>query len=314
MLDVLNHPTAGRLGSRLKAWWNGEELEANNSNSESREQHTGETEDENFPSPSGVAEWTPQRIASIQCLYGEGVDSPSAAERVRHLINPVGLNEQMTVLEIGARLGTAARLIAKETGAWVDGLEPNEALVEEAMRLSAMEGLTKKAVVRDMKLNDPEIQEHKRDAIIARECLYQMEDREGLFKSLVKLLKPSSHLLVSEFLIVPSKGKEERAAWNALHSEAPLLFELNDIRGAMKNVAFDVRIAKDETKAYKAMLLNDIRQFGETIQKKTLPRELQEWVMWEVEYWARTFDVLNAGGITLHRIHAVSPPEDPTKT
>ena len=54
-----------------------------------------------------------------------------------------GLNEKMTVLDIGARLGTTARLIAKETGAWVDGIEQNDALVEEAARLSAMEGLAK---------------------------------------------------------------------------------------------------------------------------------------------------------------------------
>ena len=62
-----------------------------------------------------------------------------------------------------------------------------------------------------------------------------------------------------------------------------------------------------------AMLLNDVRSFSETLQKGALPRELLEWVMWEVEYWARTYQALQAGGITLHRIHAVTRMEDPTK-
>jgi cyclopropane fatty-acyl-phospholipid synthase-like methyltransferase len=304
---------SGKFGGRLKAWWNGEDDTGGQADPQAGNRAKQETKVQDFPSPSGVAEWTPQRIASIQRLYGEGVDSPSGREQTRELIVPVGLNEKMTVLDIGAGLGTAARLIAKETGAWVDGIEQNEALVEEAERLSAMEGLAKKAVIRKLELSDKEIKAHKRDAIIARETLHRFEDRERLFKTLNDLLKPSSHLLITEFLTVPDKGKDERGEWNMLHQEPPQLFELNEIRDGMKKVGFDVRVAKDQTKIYKAMLLNDIRHFGETIQKEALPRELQEWVMWEVEYWARTFDALDSGGITFHRIHCVSPSEDPTK-
>ena len=220
----------------------------------------------------------------------------------------------MTALNIGARLGTAARTIAKETGAWVDGIEWDEGLVDEAVRLSAKEGLVKKAVIRNLNLDDPEVREHKRDAIVIREFLYQMPERERLFKTLADLLKPSSHLLVTEFLVNPSKGQEERAEWSALHRTVPRLFELDEIREGLNKVGFDVRVAKDETKSYKAALLNDIRKFGDSAADTPLSRELQEWVMWEVEYWARTFAALDAGGITMHRIYAVTPMADPTKS
>jgi len=313
MLQALSNPISGKISGRLKAWWNGEEIAPDQADRQAGERPNGKEVAQDFPSPSGVAEWTPQRIAAIQCLYGDGVDSPSGRERTRALINPVGLNDKMTVLDIGARLGTAARVIAKETGAWVDGIEQNEALVEEAARLSMMEGLAKKAVIRNLPLTHADVKAHKRDAIIARETLHLFENRDRLFKTLCGLLKPSSHLVITEFLTVPGKGKDERGEWNMLHPAAPQLFELEEICDGMKKVGFDVRVAKDETKSYKAMLLNDIRRFGETIQKDALPRELQEWVMWEVEYWARTFDALDAGGITLHRIHGISPTEDPTK-
>ena len=146
----------------------------------------------------------------------------------------------MTVLDIGARLGTTARLIAKETGAWVDGIEQNDALVEEAARLSAMEGLAKKAVIRKLNLNDPEVKAHKRDAIIARETLHQIDNRDRLFRTLSELLKPTSHLLITEFLTVPGKGKDERGEWNALHHAAPQLFELDELRDGLEKVGFDV--------------------------------------------------------------------------
>lgn len=313
MAEILKNTVGNKIGVRLKAWWNGDDeaLGQDHARQDVTSQR-GEVE-EDFPSPSGVAEWTPQRIASIQSIYGEGVDSPSGRERTRSLINPIGLNQQMTVLDIGAGLGTTARVIAKETGAWVDGIENNVALVEEAERLSAIEGLAKKAVIRNLDLSDPEITAHKRDAIIMRESLHTITDRDRLFKSLNDLLKPSSHLLITDFLVVPGKGREETAEWYALHHTTPRLFTLDEIRDGLNGVAFEIRVAQNETKSYKAMLMNDIRRFADTIQANTLPRELQEWVMWEVEYWARTYKALDAGGITLHRIHAVTRMADPTK-
>lgn len=317
MAQTLDTPDTNGLGGRLKAWWNGDDTAKAQAAARMRAGAAANGEAEvvkDFPSPSGIAEWTPQRIASIQILYGDGVDGPSSRERVKSLVNPIGLNEEMTVLNIGARLGTTARTIAKETGAWVDGIENDEALVEEAMRLSAKEGLVKKAVIRNLDLNDKEIREHKRDAIVIKEALYQIPDRERLFKTLSNLLKPSSHLLITELLVSPGNGQDERAEWSALHRTIPRLFELDEIRDGLSKVGFDVRVAKDETKPYKAMLLNDIRKFSETITQSPLSPELTEWVMWEVEYWARTFAALEAGGITMHRIHAVTPMADPTKS
>ncbi|MBT3372364.1 MAG: hypothetical protein HOI87_06210, partial [Rhodospirillaceae bacterium] len=86
------------------------------------------------------------------------------------------------------------------------------------------------------------------------------------------------------------------------------------IRDGLNKVGFDVRVAKDETKIYMSMVLNDVRRFADTLTKEPISRELQEWVMWEVEYWARTYNALEAGGITMHRIHAVTPMADPTKS
>ncbi len=317
MAETLDTIPPTGIGGRLKAWWDGGEapdVQAEKKARLSAAVSASEDAMEEFPSPSGIAEWAPQRIASIQRLYGEGNDGPSSRDRIRDLVNPIGLNAEMTVLNIGARLGTAARTIAKETGAWVDGIEWDEGLVDEAVRLSAKEGLVKKAVIRNLNLDDPEVREHKRDAIVIREFLYQMPERERLFKTLADLLKPSSHLLVTEFLVNPSKGQEERAEWSALHRTVPRLFELDEICEGLNKVGFDVRVAKDETKSYKAALLNDIRKFGDSVADTPLSRELQEWVMWEVEYWARTFAALDAGGITMHRIHAVTPMADPTKS
>jgi hypothetical protein len=146
MAETLDTIPPTGIGGRLKAWWDGGEapdVQAEKKARLSAAVSASEDAMEEFPSPSGIAERAPQRIASIQRLYGEGNDGPSSRDRIRDLVNPIGLNAEMTVLNIGARLGTAARTIAKETGAWVDGIEWDEGLVDEAVRLSAKEGLVK---------------------------------------------------------------------------------------------------------------------------------------------------------------------------
>ena len=122
MAQTLNNLAASGISGRFKAWWNGDEVEAAAAKGNARAGKVEKVEVEELPSPSGIAEWTPQRIAAIQRLFGEGFDGPASQERARDLVNPIGLNEQMTVLDASARLGSAARTIAKETGADAAGL------------------------------------------------------------------------------------------------------------------------------------------------------------------------------------------------
>lgn len=121
-IDTSNTEIATGISGRLKAWWNGDEVPAakaarSEAQAQANARQAESTEAEVFPSPSGVAEWTPQRIAANQRLFGDGIESPSAPARVKSLVNPIGLNQEMTVLNIGARLDVAARTIAKATGA-----------------------------------------------------------------------------------------------------------------------------------------------------------------------------------------------------
>jgi SAM-dependent methyltransferase len=319
MGQIAGHAMTNGFRDRVKAWWHGYDADedpdavggkagAGGASRAGQEEPVAE-----IPMPSGLAEWTPQRVVSLQRLFGAGCDSPPAAEWLSPFITPLGLNEQMTVLEVGARLGDGARCIAKETGAWVDGIDAHDALIDEATRLSAVAGLAKKAVVRKLGLTDPEIREHKRDAIISRESLHLVGDRERLFQNLRDLLKPSSHLMFTDFMVVPGKGREARSEWSSLHRSVPQLFELDELRERLLKLGFDVRVAKDETKTYMRLVLKAIQGLGPSLAEEPIAPELREWLMWEVEYWARTFSALEAGGMAVYRIHAVTMTADPTR-
>ncbi len=314
MAHAKENPSAGGLSRHLKKWWKGDETpKPRAANGQKARSASVAERQADVPKPSGKAVWTPQRIASLQVIFGDGIDSPAGRERVLDLIEPAQMNSEMRVLNIGAGMGTTARIIAKETGARVDGLESEALLLEEAQRLTSLDGLDGSVDIRNVGLDHQEILERKYDAIVARDALFRTEDRRYLFRDLSNLLKPESHLLLSEMMLVPSKGRDERAKWNAMHKDVPQLLEFDEVRDGLHKCGFDLRVTKKETKSYMTKLAKDLQEFAKSIEANPLPLELRDWVMWEAGYWTALFKAMQSGGLIMYRIHAMTLPADPLK-
>ena len=67
--------------------------------------------------------WPPERIALTDRLWGEGFATPGGAEYVTDFIQLLDLSEKISLLNVGAGLGGPARVMTKEKGVWVTGLE-----------------------------------------------------------------------------------------------------------------------------------------------------------------------------------------------
>jgi hypothetical protein len=89
----------------------------------------------------GKPGWETDRIELFQQIWGEGFLVPGGSLCVREAINPFGLNESMSVLELGCGSGGAARTLAEEFGARAMGLESDPFLRVARAKLSEMQGL-----------------------------------------------------------------------------------------------------------------------------------------------------------------------------
>lgn len=77
--------------------------------------------------------WPPERIALTDRLWGEGFATPGGAEYVIDFFQLLDLSEKRGLSNVGAGLGGPARVMTKEKGVWVTGLEALAELVEAGM-------------------------------------------------------------------------------------------------------------------------------------------------------------------------------------
>ena len=292
----------------LGAWWHGYDFAA--LAAPAQQVAAFEDEEEDIPPPSGKAEWTPQRIAALQMIFGDGEDSPAASKRCKEMIIPLGLNDQMSIVEIGCKLGTGLRVVAG-SGGWIDGVEPEDCFIEASKRLIVGAGLQKKAVPMNTSLSDERIQKHRRDAIISRESLHRYPDRLAVLQEAHDLLKPQGQMVFTEYVIDPMMDETDLDDWLERHATPPKLVQLEELRSELIEVGFDVHVARDETASFCADIIGELQRFAATLKNNPTPKKINGWVMTEVEYWARTLSALESGALLLARFHVIKTFDDP---
>lgn len=293
------------LLSRLHAWWEGEEADPSSEAAgvDPDDTPSGEVDDGEGGMPRS---WTAKRIEAVQRIFGKGQWHPGGEEYLAEVIKPLGLNSTMSVVEYGARLGSLSRVIATETGAWVDTLEREVALAEAAQELAKAAGLAKKAVVNTVPLEDADIRRGSRDAVISLETLYLEHDKKRLLLAVRNVLKPDGQLLLTDFVRkIEETVSPDIEVWAGFENIDPMLLTVAEQRKLLEESGFEVRVAEDISKDYSLRVASALVEFMNALSVNKPTQGMKAALLQEVELWARRVSILEGGDIALYRIYAV---------
>lgn len=288
------------LGLRLKAWWDGYDLEVRRRLAAEEPLPGHEVRYEREP-----LAWETARVELAQELWGRGFSSPGEAEQTRELIKPVGLDESMSVLEIGAGLGGSARLIAQEFGSWVTALEPDPSLAEAAAAISEMSGLSRKAAVESCDIENLEVKRSGYDCILARQALFGIDNKLGALSAIAGGLKAKGQLIMTDFVRGDAAGRAFEA-WRHAECKKGDPWRAEDYAETIKELGLDLRVAADVTPAYRASLVEGWSGFMSEVGKQQLDAEHAQIVKEEAEFWNLRKAALDSGELRLYRFHALS--------
>ena len=293
--------------TRLKAWWQGYDVPASGQ-TESNHLSMRDRQAEQFEINPGKSEhWTPIRVEIAETIWGQGFSTPGGDEFVSTLFKPFGLNEEMSVLDLGAGLGGAARAMARETGAWVTGYESDEVLQRAAMARSIKAGMEKRAPVVLFEWDDLKL-EKRFEAIFSKEAFFAVRWKEALFETLRQAMKPKGQMVFTDYALKHSaKTAGAVSVWRDTEPEKPYPQTVGQTVEQLQANGFDVRTSEDITETYCAQVLGAWETLTTTLPQTAKTDQFKGMVIDEGEKWMRRLAALNSGDLRVYRYYAMLP-------
>ncbi len=304
MDDSQQRHLSGQPGWRekLRAWWEGDIAGGDTaSTAPPPSEPAPPPEDPEDLNPT-IASWPPRRLNVVQTLFGEGFDKSGGEALIRQLTQPLALNPNHSITELGCGLGAMTRLLARE-GMWVDAWESDAALADAALSLARKEGIKQRTNIRVSSLDDLQFKRRSVDAVLSKEGLIGAQDKRLLLAKLRSALRPGGQLMFTDFLLTGSEESRVYEVWLDREPVKPHLLTPEGLQAELESLNFTVMFLEDVSQEYKTTLLEAFSTYAAQIKLQGAnadPIE-RDWAVSEGEHWAIRISAMDAGCIRLYR-------------
>jgi phosphoethanolamine N-methyltransferase len=250
-------------------------------------------------------EYTPEILAVLQMLWGEGMLSPGGEAHLEAIVRGLDLQGR-TVLDIGCALGGFDRLLARKYGAIVTGLDVEPQLIELGRRRTAEAGLSHQV---DLRLYDPgplPFPDASFDVVFGKDSWIHIEDKRGLFGEIYRVLKPGGILAAGDWLRSERPYNEDMYYFFKMEGLTYYMDTLENYGRVLTESGFeDVRLT-DIYEEYRRMAHEEYEKL-QNAADFLVPKIGREWYDHYVEDWRSLTVVVDNGDLRPGRLRARKP-------
>ena len=286
------------ISLRVKAWWDGNELQV-------RPKGRGGDGSDGGDSDLDIPTRTLDRPTLLQALWGNGLCDPGPEEYLLQLVKPLGLDPSMTVLHLGAGLGGAARAMVEHFGPWVLGLESDKELAAAGMALSEGAGMAKKAEILYFNPVEHTYRPNTADAVLSKEFFWRVNDKDRMIMAAHTLLKERGQLLFTDYVLAEGTNESDLTAWADRESESFSLWTQAQYEEILEARKLDVRISEDITKDYVRLVTDGWGSFLKNSRIDDLCPETGGALIREAEIWTERVKAMDEGQVNVQRFYAI---------
>ncbi len=302
----LNRPKTrgGKIpfGVKLKAWWEGYEVKVRHRDQEAEAAAAGSVGQGRLSD----LHWDEPRIALVQAVWGAGCGAPGDEAYLCELVKPFALTEHMSVVDVGAGLGEAVRVIAKNFHCRSKGFEPDPQLAAAATALSQAAHIAGRAKV--LPFDDPEFppEPNSVDCVLSKDFLYLVADKRSLLTSLVEALKQPGQLLFTDYVLASEEGpRSDVDAWAKVDPEPIHLWTVAHYEALFAELGLEHRISEDISDSVKTRAVKGWEQFISGQKRGGTGDHLAPLMVREIEIWTRRMAALQSGQLRAYRFFAL---------
>ena len=145
-------------------------------------------------------------VDRLQILWGEGFLAPGGPEEIREITRDTDLTGK-SVLDIGCGTGGPSVLLAREMGAAsIVAVDVEAHLLVQAAKNAEIAGVGHKIDYRLVEAGPLPLEDEGFDVVFSKDALVHIADKGGLFREVLRVLRPGGRFLASDWL-----GGENRA-------------------------------------------------------------------------------------------------------
>lgn len=285
---------------RFVAWWEGYELEA------STGQPALQVPSHDVRYQPDQPHWETARLRLVQQVWGEGFSTPGQESHILNMIKFFGLDPAMSVLDLGAGLGGATRIMSEKFGVWVTGLESDPHLAEAGMGLSTKAGMAKKAPILAFDPAEFEQKPNSVDCVFSKEFLYTVKDKEAFLKAIENALKSRGQLLFTDYVLAKAHLRSSAIdKWLKHEHRESHLWSVEDYQEALAKLHLDIRVTQDITTSHHKMVTQAWADYMMAARKSGIDEEVAPALVDELELWTRRMQAIDAGDLKVCRVHVL---------
>ena len=316
-------PDIPPMGARLKAWWDGNDPQqpslppgtAPSTPGRGRlkaARNVSAVRGTLAPAAEGPAlKLPPERLSTWAGLWGEGFCEPFDKSYTVDMVKPFGLNEKMSVVDLGARLGGGTRAIAERYKVWITGMEPDAEYAKAGMQLSVKSGMKSKAPVVAYDIEKLALPKQRYNCLFALETFHRAKNKQQLFKSIAQCLTEGGQVLFTDFALrSPGETSGAIEAWKQVEPFEPHPWSAPEIAKALKDLRLDARVDEDMSERYRRLALFGWQACLDRLSEqrargKRPPRALINQLLDDAELWVLRLRALDSGALQVRGYFAL---------
>jgi len=307
------------MSARLKAWWDGRDPWQPPERSGKTGGEAGAARLK--PAATGGAvrgataaanlKLPPAKLDAWTKLWGEGFCEPFDKRYVADMVKPFALNEKMTVLDLGARLGGGTRAVAERFKVWITGMDPDPEYAKAAMQFSVKAGLKSRAPVVAYDIEKMTLPKQRYNCVFALETFHRAKNKQQLFTNVAQAVTDGGQVLFTDF-VLREAGKTSALieAWKRVEPFAPHPWGAAQVAKALKELRLDARVDEDMTEKYRRLALFGWQACLDRLAEQRAagvrpPRALLSQLLDDAELWVLRLRALDSGLLQVRRYFAL---------
>lgn len=288
------------LKNRLTAWWHGEDIVVSSKPVRKEDQRAIEVSEHHDP-----RRWTPDSISMAQNLWGKGFAEPGGPVFAKKLLSLMKFEPSNTILDLSAGLGGTACILSKEYKLWMDAFEANEELANSGFQFASRSGLAKKVPIKYVDFETLELPEKKYDQIYSLDSLFMTKNKKNVIRQIAKSLKNKGQILIVDYMLADKCNPVSVKNWTNSEPEKPHPWTVELYKTAMSHYGITVWSVNDLSEEYIEQIHEGWLAMVERIDKGDFDRNSIDKLMREGEIWLNRARAIEAGDLTIQRIHGV---------